>query len=203
MKTDNKTTNKTEYAEMVRGSIDSRILSEAANHTFEKRSCRASTWAAAACFALIFAAAAIFLFKPMKERQKQALSGTASPAPTETAKTTPLVLFTPAPTPDISNMRIIYGSGYAVGIDDIQHQPGTVTLYGRLTEMLDDEQYNNCVFAVHIDIQDYYLDNKRKEERNRLYEEFQNDPAVVRYNELYESFVRENSDRYGEFLELY
>ena len=212
MKTDNKTMNKTEYAEMVRSSIDSRILSEAANHTFEKRRSTASTWAAAACFTLIFAAAAILLIKPMTERG-QAAKGTPAPEATKTAQTTPDACFTPVPTPDasftpvptpdISNMRLIYGSGYAVGIDDIQHQPGTVTLYGRLTEMLDDEQYNNCVFAVHIDIQDYYLDNKRKEERNRLYEEFQNDPAVVRYNELYESFVRENSDRYGEFLELY
>ena len=156
MKTDNKTTNKTEYAEMVRGSIDSRILSEAANHTFEKRSSRASTWAAAACFALIFAAAAILLIKPMTERG-QAAKGTPSPESTKIAQTTPDASFTPVPTPDISNMGIIYGSADCIAINDVQHKPGTVTLYGGLTEKLADEQYNNCVFAVHIYMDDYYL----------------------------------------------
>ncbi|MBR5947514.1 MAG: hypothetical protein IKZ82_02550 [Clostridia bacterium] len=196
MKTDNKTTNKTEYAEMVRASIAPHILSEAASHTFEKRSSRVSTWAAVACFALIFAAAAIFLFKPKTERLKQALVGT-SPKPT----------FTPAPTPDIRNMPIIYGRADCIPIDDIQHRAGTVTLYGGLDEMLADEQYNSCVFAVDIDIQDRYLENMYSnmysEEFDKLYKEFQNDPAVVRYNELYEGFVQDNADRYYELLEEY
>ena len=202
MKTDNKTMNKTEYAEMVRGSIDSRILSEAANHTFEKRRSPASTWAAAACFTLIFAAAAILLIKPMTERG-QVSKVTASPEATKTAQTTPDASFTPVPTPDIGNMRIIYGSG----IDDMVHKPGTVTLYGGLTEMLADEQYQNCIFAVDIDIQGYflysYLSDKHSEESDGLYAEFQNDPAVMRYNELYEQFVQENADRYDEFLARY
>lgn len=206
MKTDNKTMNKTEYAEMVRGSIDSRILSEAANHTFEKHRSPASTWAAAACFTLIFAAAAILLIKPMTERG-QGSKVTASPEATKTAQTTPDASFTPVPTPDISNMRIIYGSGDACGIDDMVHKPGTVTLYGGLTEMLADEQYQNCIFAVDIDIQGYflysYLSDKHSEESDGLYAEFQNDPAVMRYNELYEQFVQENADRYDEFLARY
>jgi|GEM_PF-6005932 len=206
MKTDNKTTNKTEYAEMVRGSIDSRILSEAANHTFEKRRSPASTWAAAACFTLIFAAATIFLFKPKTERG-QASKVTASPEATKTAQTTPDACFTPVPTPDISNMRIIYGRADCIAINDVQHKPGTVTLYGGLREMLADEQYQNCVFAVDIDIQDSYpysyLYDDPSEESDRLYAEFQNDPAVVRYNGLYEQFVQENADRYDEFLARY
>lgn len=206
MKTDNKTTNKTEYAEMVRSSIDSRILSEAANHTFEKRRSPASTWAAAACFTLIFAAAAILLIKPMTERG-QASKVTAAPEATKTVQTTPDACFTPVPTPDISNMRIIYGRADCIAINDVQHKPGTVTLYGGLREMLADEQYNNCIFAVDIDIQDSYpysyLYNDPSEESDGLYAEYQNDPAVVRYNELYEQFVQENADRYDEFLARY
>ena len=206
MKTDNKTMNKTEYAELVRSSIDSRILSEAANHTFEKRRSPASTWAAAACFTLIFAAAAILLIKPMTERG-QAAKGTPAPEATKTAQTTPDASFTPVPTPDISNMRIIYGRADCIAINDVQHKPGTVTLYGGLREMLADEQYDNCIFAVDIDIQDSYpysyLYNDPSEESDGLYAEYQNDPAVVRYNELYEQFVQENADRYDEFLARY
>lgn len=202
MKTDNKPIDKTEYAEMVRDSIAPHILSEAASHTFEKHGSPASAWVSAACFALIFAAAAILLIKPMTERG-EAAKVTASPDATKIAQTTPDAGFTPVPTPDIGNMRIIYGSADCIAIDDVQHKPGSVTLYGGLTEMLADEQYNNCIFAVDIEIQDYYLSDKHSEESDRLYAEFQNDPAVVRYNELYESFVRENADRYYEFLETY
>lgn len=212
MSMDNKTANKMEYAEMVRSSISPHVINEAASHTFEKRRSPVSTWAAVACFALIFAAAASFLFKPKTERG-QAASGTPSPDNTKTVQATPerspeqTPDNTPAPTPDIRNMPIIYGRADCIGIDDVQHRAGTVTLYGGLNEMLADEQYASCVFAVDIDIQDRYLENMYSnfysEEFDKLYKEFQNDPAVVRYNELYEGFVQENSERYYELLEEY
>ncbi len=200
MKTDNKTMNKTEYAELVRSSIDSRILSEAANHTFEKRRSPASTWAAAACFTLIFAAAAILLIKPMTERG-QAAKGTPAPEATKTAQTTPDASFTPVPTPDISNMRIIYGRADCIAINDVQHKPGTVTLYGGLTEKLADEQYNNCVFAVDIKLE--YRGSFLSEHLERKSEQLDSLPAVVLFNQLYEQFVEENRDRYPEFFNAY
>lgn len=200
MKTDNKPIDKTEYAEMVRGSIDSRILSEAANHTFEKRRSPASTWAAAACFTLIFAAAAILLLKPMTERG-QVSKVTASPEATKTAQTTPDASFTPVPTPDISNMRIIYGRADCIAINDVQHKPGTVTLYGGLTEMLADEQYQNCIFAVDIKME--YRGSFLDEHLERKSEQLDSLPAVILFNQLYEQFVQENRDRYPEFFNAY
>lgn len=104
MKTDNKTTNKTEYAEMVRSSIAPHILSEAANHTFEVRRSPVSTWASAACFTLIFAAAAIFLFKPKTERG-QAAKGTPAPDATKNAQTTHDASFTHAPAPAVNEAQ--------------------------------------------------------------------------------------------------
>lgn len=97
MNTDNRPTDKLGFTESVMNATDPRFLSEAASHRFEKRRSPVSTWVAAACFMLIFAAAAIFLFKPKTERG-EAANGTPSPEATKTAQSTPEITPEAVPT---------------------------------------------------------------------------------------------------------
>ena len=95
MSTNNKSFDRSAYTEKVLNMTSARFLDEAAAYRFEKRRTPASTWIAAACFALIFAAAAILLIKPLRERPVVIPANSSEPtaSPTEQAGETP----TPAP----------------------------------------------------------------------------------------------------------
>jgi|GEM_PF-2435985 len=85
MSTDIKKNDKLDYVEKVMGMTDARFISEAESFRFEKRKTPVSTWIAAACFALIFAAAAILLIKPMGERPIEITHPTEEPTEAITA----------------------------------------------------------------------------------------------------------------------
>ncbi len=85
MSTDVKKNDKRDYVEKVMSMTDARFLSEAESFRFEKRSTPVSTWIAAACFALFFAAAAILLIKPMGERPIEITYPTEEPTDEITA----------------------------------------------------------------------------------------------------------------------
>ena len=95
MSTNNKSFDRSAYTEKVLNMTSARFLDEAAAYRFEKRRTPVSTWIAAACFALIFAAAAILLIKPLRERPVVIPANSSEPtaSPTEQAGETP----TPAP----------------------------------------------------------------------------------------------------------
>lgn len=95
MNTNNKSFDKSAYTEKVLNMTNARFLDEASAYRFEKRSSGIKTWLAAACFMLIFAAAAILLIKPMGERPSIIPADSSEPTamPTEQASETP----TPAP----------------------------------------------------------------------------------------------------------
>lgn len=85
MSTDIKKIDKRDYVEKVMSMTDARFISEAENFRFEKRRTPVSTWIAAACFTLLFAAAALLLLKPMKERQVNIPATSSDPTVIPTA----------------------------------------------------------------------------------------------------------------------
>lgn len=93
MSTDIKKNDKRDYVEKVMGMTDARFLSEAESFRFEKRSTPVSTWIAAACFALIFAAAAILLIKPLRERPEVIPANSSEPTASPTAAPAERLIF--------------------------------------------------------------------------------------------------------------
>ncbi|MBR3297783.1 MAG: hypothetical protein IKI64_01120, partial [Clostridia bacterium] len=93
MSTDIRKNDKRDYVEKVMSMTDARFLSEAESFRFEKRRTPVSTWIAAACFALIFAAAAILLIKPLRERPVVIPANSSEPTASPTAAPAEKLIF--------------------------------------------------------------------------------------------------------------
>ena len=191
------------FAESVLSLLDPDLIDEAAEHRFARPHSSAWIWAAAAC--LLFALAAVILFRPAGDRKQTAQLTTPDSCASPSADVRPTPAFTPVPTPDIRGKQIIYSSEVPLINGDLP-VPGTCRFYGSLKEMLKDEKNRGLVFAVEITIDalDHGIDIKHEEELDRLYSEmYANDPDIILYCELYEQFVAENRGRYAEYLYEY
>ena len=93
MSTDIRKNDKRDYVEKVMSMTDARFISEAESFRFEKRRTPVSTWIAAACFALIFAAAAILLIKPLRERPVVIPANSSEPTASPTAAPAEKLIF--------------------------------------------------------------------------------------------------------------
>lgn len=142
------------------------LVDEAAGYRFKRNGTNALAWAAAACLMLGVGAAMAAAMLPRL----------AGDAPDQTAEATPV------PTPDITAMRIIEGTGRIeeILIDD-EKNPGTVYLLGTLGEAVRSESNEDCLFSVNV-----HFFNCASEERGKQAEEIRTalekayeDPAYI------------------------
>ncbi|MBR3381530.1 MAG: hypothetical protein IKG85_00620 [Clostridia bacterium] len=162
-------------------SIDEDLVDEAAEYRFADRSFIPRLLAAAAVLILggaIFAATKL-VNKPAPE-QSAAL-------PTEAAET-------PVPTPDISSMRIVNGSGEdCPSLNSVQDK-GTVRLMGTLPEALSSEETSNCLFDVKIVF--LYIGSAEIDQLAKKYQkecvQAESDPAYVEFIEGELVWLEEN-----------
>lgn len=187
--------------------IDTTYLEQAENFVIVRERPRGTGWMiAAACLALAAVAFFGLLFKKNGSTEQTALHPTPdamhsiSPDETETSQAP-----TPVPTPDIREKQIIYSDETPAISDDLPI-PGTVYFRGSLNDMLGDERYRDCVFAVSIKIKclNYGILNMHAEETEKLYQQmYADNPYIKLYDRLYQQFVEENSGRYYEYLAEY